>query len=84
MKDRQDAELQWAAEYARYMEDEEGGMEFPERPAAQSETLRMHRRSYFVAEVAGVLRLCPVKDNMDAVESHESFASLKIVTNAAK
>ncbi len=86
IKARQDEEQQWSAQYRAYVEDQSGEVENPERPPAQSEVLRMQRRAWFVAEVAGVHRLCPVKDNsvVGAVVSHEDFANLKVVRNAAK
>jgi hypothetical protein len=86
VKERQEEEQQWSAAYRVYLDDTSGGVEYPERPATQTELLRTHRRTWFVAPVAGVDRLCPVKDNVDAGAAvpHEDFASLKIVSNAAK
>ncbi len=86
LKDRQEVELEWSVRHRTYVEDTSGEVAYPERPEPQSEALRMQRRAWFVAEVAGVLRLCPTKDNMEAgaVVPHEDFASLKVVRNAAK
>ncbi len=86
VKDRQDVELEWSAQYRAYLEDTSGDVAYPERPESQSERCRMIRRAWFVAEVAGVPRLCPTKDNMEAgaVVPHAEFASLKVVSNADK